>query len=129
MVDQIKATSQHTRRIAHRPWTCSGIQGGGPARDIPFCWFYVLGKCWKPVFPWLFLILRDKWKGVRVILQKRPWKTLNMKCGYYTTHGYLMCNTFWAPYYLNIPMWFLVWNVFGQIWPSVSYMWRVLLHH
>jgi len=43
--------------------------------------------------------------------------------------GYLMCSKFWAPYYLNISMWFEVQNVFGQIWPSISCMWRVFLHY
>jgi len=53
-----------------------------------------------------FLIFRDKWNGARVILQKCPWKSIYKKYGCYTTHGFLVCNKFWAYYYLNISMWF-----------------------
>ena len=37
----------------------------------------------------------------------------------------MTCSEFCAPYYLNISMWFLVQNVFGQIWHRKPYMWRV----
>ena len=33
------------------------------------------------MFPWLFLIFRDKWNGARIILQKCPWKLIYRKLG------------------------------------------------
>ena len=65
-----------------------GIHGWSTTLGVSFfCCFYIPRKYEKPVFPWLFLIFKDKWNGTRVILQKCPWKPTYTKLGYYTTQG------------------------------------------
>ena len=84
----------------HGQELCSGNLGGPPPRGFFFCWFHILRKILETcvVFPWLFLIFREKWNGARVISQTSPWKPMYRKLGYYTTLGYLICNKFCAPY-------------------------------
>jgi len=54
----------------------SGNLGRPPRMGFFFVDFIYLEKYSKPVFPWLFLIFRDKWNGASVILQKCPWKLI-----------------------------------------------------
>jgi len=56
--------------------------GRSTTQGLLFCWFYILKKYYKRVFQWIFLIFRDKWNGVKVSLQKFPWKpTVYRKSG------------------------------------------------
>ena len=47
------------------PITCSGNLCGPPLWDLLIVTLMYLEKYFKPVFPWVFLILRDKWYGDR----------------------------------------------------------------
>jgi len=57
---------------------------------FPFINFSYSEKCWKSVFPWLFLIFRDQWNSARVIFRKCPWKPIHKVYWVLYYPGYLM---------------------------------------